>query len=430
MYQLKLQVGCLSVVLYIIIMYLKDTVGSKYPCNKYFDAILYIAPWAIVFDGASAWTVNHLSLVSHRLNLCVHLIFFLLMDAMLTVNALYMFDQIVGFKGHKLASRLMSIPGIIAAGLIVAGIGQTQFIEGNITNYSMGISVYICFAAVFLYYSFIILLVLMLHKNLTKDKKIGAISFTVLIGALLVVQLVFPEFLITSVCSAIMLLGIYIVFENPAMRRLEIQNEKITDSFANMVESRDNNTGGHIKRTKLYVQLLLRKMQKDGHYAKIMSRDYITYVTEAAPLHDIGKIATPDAILQKPGKLTDEEYAIMKQHAACGGDIILNTLSDNFVPEAKTIVYETARYHHEKYNGKGYPDGLLGEEIPLHARVMAIADVFDAVSQNRCYREAMPLEKCFSIIENGAGTDFDPHLVRLFLEAKDEVSALCEEHRE
>ena len=126
-------------------------------------------------------------------------------------------------------------------------------------------------------------------------------------------------------------------------------------------------------------------------------------VINAAPLHDIGKVSTPDSILQKPGKLTDEEFGIMKQHAAAGGDIILHSFRDLSNGEFRQIAYEVARYHHEKYNGRGYPDGLKEEEISLHSRVMAIADVFDAVSQKRCYRDAMPIEECFAIIEKGIG---------------------------
>ena len=152
--------------------------------------------------------------------------------------------------------------------------------------------------------------------------------------------------------------------------------------------------------------------------------DYMENVINAAPLHDIGKVSTPDSILQKPGKLTDEEFGIMKQHAAAGGDIILHSFRDLSNGEFRQIAYEVARHHHEKYNGRGYPDGLKGEEIPLHSRVMAIADVFDAVSQKRCYRDAMPIEECFSIIEKGIGTDFDPNIAGIFLDASDEVLAL------
>ena len=175
------------------------------------------------------------------------------------------------------------------------------------------------------------------------------------------------------------------------------------------------------------MDLILRKMRHDKRYTHILNKDYLTDVSNEAPLHDIGKISTPDSILQKPGKLTDQEYAIMKEHAAKGGEIIRTAFHNLKDPEFRRIAYEVARYHHEKYNCKGYPDGLSGEQIPLHARIMAIADVFDAVSQKRCYRDAIPLEESFAIIEKGSGTDFDPNLARLFLDAREDVTQIVQE---
>lgn len=119
----------------------------------------------------------------------------------------------------------------------------------------------------------------------------------------------------------------------------------------------------------------------------------------------------------------------MKEHAAVGGDIIRKTFADLDEPDYQKIAYEVARYHHEKWNGKGYPDGLQREEIPLHARIMAIADVFDAVSAKHCYRDAMPVETCFKIIEEGAGEDFDPNMVSMFLGAREKVMVYYERHR-
>ena len=120
-------------------------------------------------------------------------------------------------------------------------------------------------------------------------------------------------------------------------------------------------------------------------------------------------------ILQKPGKLTSEEFDIMKTHAARGGKIIRETFGHLGDDEYEKMAYEVARHHHEKWNGRGYPDGLSQKEIPLSARIMAVADVFDAVSAKRCYRDALPLEECFRIIENGSGQDFDPVIAGCFL---------------
>lgn len=161
------------------------------------------------------------------------------------------------------------------------------------------------------------------------------------------VQVTFPEVLLTSLFPTLLLLGIYIDFENPSLRKVTIQRDEMVNGFA-----------------------------------------------------------------------------------AIGGDLMLHSFRDISNADFRQIAYEVARFHHEKYNGSGYPDGLKGEDIPLHARVMAIADVFDAVSQRRCYRDAMSVEESFSILEQGSGSDFDPNIVRIFLDAKREVIALMQAHPE
>ena len=427
MQYVKLQIGCLIVILYIVVTYVRATLKSKFICNKLFDALMLIAPWAVFFDGFTAWTVNHLELVPEWVNTLGHLFFMIFMDLTIIVTALYMYDQIVGFcKSHKQKNLLLLIPGIISLVLIAAGMNKIEYIQGKTTFYSMGFSVYVCFASLFFHYGVILYLVIARHKYLAKEKKFGTVSIIIIVGIILVAQIIFPEILLTSICPAILLLGIYIEFENPSIKKLTLYNDNMVESFANLVENRDSNTGGHIKRTRAYVNLILHKMRHDKKYKDIMNKDYLVNVSNAAPLHDIGKIATPDYILQKPGKLTDEEFAIMKKHASCGGEIIQDTFKNLDDADFQKIAYEVARFHHEKYNGKGYPEGLSGEQIPLHARIMAVADVFDAVSQKRCYRDAMPLDQCFSIIEKGSGTDFDPQIAKIFLDSKDEVVRLME----
>ena len=153
---------------------------------------------------------------------------------------------------------------------------------------------------------------------------------------------------------------------------------------------------------------------------------YTCYIM-AAPMHDIGKISIPDSILKKPGKLDDEEFAIMKTHAAKGGEIIEKTFGHIGEDSYEKMAYKVARYHHEKCNGKGYPEGKAGEDIPLCARIMSVADVFDAVSAKRCYRDAMPISKCYEIIEEGRGRDFDPRIVHTFLDIKDRIEEVYRE---
>lgn len=205
--------------------------------------------------------------------------------------------------------------------------------------------------------------------------------------------------------------------------RIKELNRDMVLGFANLVENRDESTGGHVKRTSRYVEMLASELKKRGLYRDIVNATFINNLSSAAPMHDIGKMSIPDYILQKPGKLTDEEFAIMKTHAENGGKIIKQTFSHIGDDDYRQMVYEVARYHHEKWNGRGYPEGRSKQEIPLAARIMAVADVFDAISQKRCYRDAIPLDECFGIIEKGSGIDFEPQLVEVFLSMKDQIKA-------
>lgn len=198
-------------------------------------------------------------------------------------------------------------------------------------------------------------------------------------------------------------------------------HKEMVMGFATLVENKDGSTGGHIKRTTTYVKLLAEELRSRGLYKEELTDEYLENLYRAAPMHDIGKIAVPDVVLQKPGKLTDEEFEIIKTHAVKGGDIIKETFGHLENEQYTQMAYEVARHHHEKWNGKGYPDSLKRKEIPLCARIMAIADVFDAVSEKRCYRDAMPLEQCFEIIADGSGQAFEPLLVEVFLEIRDKV---------
>lgn len=205
-------------------------------------------------------------------------------------------------------------------------------------------------------------------------------------------------------------------------RNLKLQKSLIT-TMADLVENRDENTGGHIQRTSRYVEIIARKLQAEGKYTDILTDKYIEDMVVAAPLHDVGKIHIPDAILNKPGRLDAEEFATMKTHSAAGGAIIAHIESNTGEIEYLHIAREMAEYHHERMDGKGYPHGLVGEEIPLCARILAVADVFDAVSSKRCYKEAMSLDKSFAIIEEEMGSHFDVDVAKAFIDSRSEVEA-------
>ncbi len=198
--------------------------------------------------------------------------------------------------------------------------------------------------------------------------------------------------------------------------------------LADMVESRDKNTGDHVKKTAAYVRMLLRKMKESGKYDDLLTDEYIEDVGNSAPLHDVGKIVVSDTILNKPAKLTDEEFEIMKTHTTAGEKILESAMKlardSSYLQEAKNL----ATYHHEKWDGSGYPYGIKGEEIPLSARIMAIADVFDALVSKRSYKEPFTIDQAMNIIQEGAGKHFDPELVKIFVDAKEEAGKIAAEH--
>ncbi len=201
-------------------------------------------------------------------------------------------------------------------------------------------------------------------------------------------------------------------------------------TMANMVENRDSDTGAHIQKTAAYVKVIVEGLEKKGYYPQKVTPKFKSDVVRSAPLHDVGKINIPDEVLNKPGKLTDEEFEIMKTHTTAGKRILENAISttkgENYLKEARNM----AAYHHERWDGKGYPEGLYGEVIPLSARIMAVADVFDALTSPRVYKPAFPLEKALSIIEEGAGAQFDPKCVEVFMDNLPEVKVILKKYNE
>ena len=199
--------------------------------------------------------------------------------------------------------------------------------------------------------------------------------------------------------------------------------------MADLVESRDKCTGDHVRKTAAYVKLILQLMKENNLYPEVLTDEYIEDVCNSAPLHDVGKIKVSDVILNKPAKLTDEEFEEMKKHTTAGKEIIESamklTSDTGYLKEALNL----ATYHHEKWNGKGYPMGLSGEEIPLSARIMAVSDVFDALVSQRSYKKPFTFEEALKIIEEGAGTHFDPVIAKLFVDNADRVKEILEEHQ-
>lgn len=213
-------------------------------------------------------------------------------------------------------------------------------------------------------------------------------------------------------------------------KQLSNSQQLTMEAMVSMVETRDPETGQHIKRTQHYARALANYLKKNGQFLDTLTDEYIETLFLSVPLHDIGKVGIPDNILLKPGKLTDEEFELMKCHAAYGRDTIERAArkikGDNFLKMGAEI----AGFHHEKWDGTGYPTGLAGEAIPLSGRIMAISDVYDALISRRCYKPPFPHEKSMQIIREGSGSLFDPAIVDAFFAIEPEIKSIAEKFKD
>ncbi len=207
------------------------------------------------------------------------------------------------------------------------------------------------------------------------------------------------------------------------------QTQDITiQCIASLAETRDNETGNHILRTRNHVVLIAKELSRNPLYRDSLSDEIIEILGKSAPLHDVGKIGIPDSILLKPGKLTEGEFEQMKLHTIYGGDALMSAEkklgSNSFLKHAREIAF----FHHERWDGNGYPQGLKRDEIPLSARIMAVADVYDALISTRCYKKAFSHAKSVDIINEGAGSQFDPMVIECFNSVKEEIRVIARQH--
>ena len=191
--------------------------------------------------------------------------------------------------------------------------------------------------------------------------------------------------------------------------------------LAELAEKRDPETGKHLDRMKHYSKILAMEMGQTAKYSGIINDDFVEALYQSSPLHDIGKVGIYDNILLKPGKLTAEEFDIMKTHTSIGGEILQG-------PDFLMFSRNVALGHHEKFDGNGYPSGLKGEDIPLEARIVALADVYDALTSKRVYKQSFPFEKTYAIIMEGKGTAFDPDVVDAFEKTIDQFQEIQEKY--
>lgn len=425
----KLQIGCMLIVLYIAFIYFRERDAYKVHKKEIvFELLLFTGMFSITFDGLTAYIVNHINQVPAIVNAVFHACFLCSLDAIVFLIFLYILDITRGLPANRKMRMIMSLPFAVNMVVVILFIPKIIYHHGDITNYSMGISVYTCYIMVAVYMLGSIVLLISGRKNMGHNKRITITTCIAAAMGVTIYQMIYPQALLTCLVSVFVIIGAYLNVENPLFQKLNAHNREMVMGFATLVENRDGNTGGHIRRTTTYVEMLARELKSRGLYKDELTEDYIKNLTMSAPMHDVGKIAIPDAILQKPGKLTEEEFAVMRTHAIKGGEIIEDTFTCTGDEEYERVAYQVARFHHEKWNGRGYPEGLVQKKIPLCARIMAVADVFDAVSAKRCYRDAMPIDQCFGIIEDGSGQDFDPLIAEVFLDMKEKITKIVKQN--
>ena len=292
---------------------------------------------------------------------------FIIYEVVYVISLVYLLVSLVLVSLH-FRHRDVATIGLILVGLVVGGIVPMTFFKLNVAYLAIGVAASLCY----IFYNDLI-------QQDTKDA----------------------------------------LMEN--QRKLSEIQSHIISGMANLIESRDTETGEHVNRTSRYVKIIAETARKKGVYADQISDNFIMLLFTLAPMHDVGKIVVSDQILKQPRRLTDAEFEVMKNHARAGGTVVKKILGGITDEEYIHFAADIATYHHERWDGTGYPLGLKGEEIPLSARIMAIADVFDALISKRCYKDAISIDDAVTIIKSESGTHFDPQLVNVFLSCKDKL---------
>lgn len=291
------------------------------------------------------------------------------------------------------------------------------------------------------FYAISVTCIIIYRRHFKRNTLLSFISYSVVPMLCHIIQL---KFFGLSLVNTGMSLSILLVYINShkdleySYAKSEIDNQYKTKkiiqfqehtiiSLSNLCENRDTETGEHARRTSMFVELLAHQTKKDGYYPEILTDKFIRLMVKAAPMHDIGKIVVSDTVLKKPGKLNQDEYESMKLHTKEGGRIVNQIIGFSDDKKYVQVAIDMAQSHHERWDGTGYPKKLSGEAIPLSARFMAIADVFDALVFERCYKQAISAEEAFDIIESESGTHFDPILVKEFLKIKDDILRVISE---
>ncbi len=297
-------------------------------------------------------------------------------------------------------------------------------------NYIRGAYYVIYEIAYLLSLAFLIVSMIVVSKRFKRRDLSTIIMVFVLLAAAIVPLLLFKvytDYIGIGLCAALCYIYYNDLIQEDIQEKTVANQERLfhmqehtISAMSRLIESRDAERGEHVSRISEFVGTLAEKARDDGVYAETLDDGFIAKLRMMAPMHDIGKIAVSDRILTKPGKLTEEEFECIKRHAAEGGRVVREVLSGVTEEDYVSLASDIATYHHERWDGKGYPEGLSGESIPLSARIMALADVFDALVSERCNKKAVSKEQAFEIIRQESGTHFDPRLTAVFLDHRED----------
>ena len=395
-----------------------------------------ISNW--MFEGTSpAWHVPALHILTFIYYLCVPFAFLFILR--------YVEEYLKPYRISKIFFTISHIISILyAIGLILSPIMGFYYQITSDNYYTRGRFNFVSTIFYGLFYLSSVITILYNYKYFSRKALFSFLSFSLLPILMNIIQL---NFYGLSLVNSGMTISILLIFMN-SHKDLEERYEKTEKevfeqekklitfqehtihSLADLVENRDTQTGYHAKRTSIYVNLLANQLKNDGYYTEILTDEYISKMIKSAPMHDVGKIVISDTILKKPGPLTSQEFEIIKTHTTEGARILTDIIGFSGDREYMKVSVDMAQYHHEWWDGTGYPFGLKENDIPLCARIMAVADVFDALVFERIYKEPLPIPEAFAIIKKESGTHFDPIIVEEFFKTKEEILRIITTYRD
>ena len=447
-YVINRYIGILGIVLFCIALFAvvaTSLVGNMYALSGLCSAMAVdgVVPKFLAKENKNG---NAVGLIITEVVLTIIMLFFgrVLIGWIVDVNnicgmIIYTYiSVIVIYQAIKDRNNKAKTFGII--GLCISGAFILSFIVGSIISIDWiakeAIAIFLIWSAIGLIYY--VILLKKDNKKMLGHSMVATFGFYAFIIysiaswlAMLVkeyndVSITVSGIIACAIIAIVTQIGFFVVFTIIRKREVDMQ-DKLVFGMATMVEGRDNSTGGHIKRTSKIVELIVNEMIRDSSLS--INHRFYTNLIKAAPMHDLGKIAVDDVVLRKPGKFTPEEYEIMKTHSKEGARIVADILKDGEDEYFEQIAVNVAHYHHEKWNGMGYPNGLKGEEIPLEARIMAIADVYDALVSKRVYKDEFSFEEANKIILENMGTHFDKSLEKYYLQAREKIEEFYKRDR-